>query len=68
MRMTGQPEWMLYKGWGGLGGVQVRTACCTEAARAVSRDVLRMCKVHPTATPELKSLEEGFSCGRVPHG
>lgn len=39
--MTGPPAWMLRRGWFGLGGVQVRTARCTEAAREVSRVVLR---------------------------
>lgn len=32
---------MLHEGWGRLGVVQVRTTCCTEAARVVSPDVLR---------------------------
>lgn len=47
MGMTGPPAWML---WFGLGGVQVRTAHCTEAARDVSGCTL--CKVQPTAMPE----------------
>lgn len=44
--------------------VRVRTACCTEAPRAVSGCTL--CKVYSTVM--LEDLEEGFSCGRVPHG